>query len=118
MYLSETQTLTLDGNSNVINGESCLGSIELYSSSPDTPSWASNNGLELTFSPTLISHVRQYTLQYYVTETGTGGCTFIPSLRELSLTVTKRTPVINHEVPDYSDLRAAVPFEVILDDFP
>ena len=53
-----------------------------------------------------------YTLQYLVTETGTGSWTFIPSVRELSVGVAKKSPVINYQIPNYLSLRAAIPFEI------
>ena len=105
-------------SSNVVNGAGCLDTFQIATATPDNPSWVSNNGLEITFAPTLIQHVGNYILQYSLNETGIGACTFIPIIRELSLTVFKHAPVINYNIPDYSNLRAAVPFEIVFDDNP
>lgn len=118
-YLGETTVLTLDGDSNVMNGASCLDTFMLSPSSPDQPTWASNVDLTLTFAPPgSLSIIGVYSLKYYVNETGTGSCTFIPSLRELSLYIAKRPPVINYEIPDEPNLRAAIPFEVVFPQAP
>lgn len=87
-------------------------------SSPNNPSWVTNQGMTLRFTPTLISHVGSYTLQYYLNETGVGICTFIPIIRELTLTVNKLPPQLNYLVPNRTDLRAGVAYEVVFGDYP
>ena len=110
--------MTLSEDSNVVNGAGCLDTFEIAPATPDNPSWMSNSGLEITFTPTLIQHVGNYIIQYYLNETGQGACTFIPIIRELTLSVIKHAPAINYNIPDYSDLRAAVPFEIVFGDYP
>lgn len=111
-FVGETSTLVLDGNANVINGASWLESFTLSPSSPSSPSWVSNDGLTLTFAPPTIGEIASYTLHYLVTEKGTGSCVANPVVRKLNLSVTKRPPRINYEIPDQSNLRAAVPFQI------
>lgn len=117
-YVGETSTLVLDGNANVINGADWLGSFTLSPSSPSQPTWASNDGLTLTFSPSSMSEVNAYTMHYLVQEKGTGSCTATAIIRKLSLSVTKRPPQINYDIPDDHNLRAAVPFEVVFPQAP
>jgi hypothetical protein len=60
----------------------------------------------------MIADSGPYTVQYLVTETGVSPCTFIPHIRQFSLSVTKRPPSINYVIPDYNSLRAGVAFEI------
>lgn len=114
VYLGETTTLVLDGDSNAVNGASCIDTFIIADSSPDKPTWVSNNELEITFTiPTTMDLLGIYTLHYTLTETGTGSCTFIPVNREISITIAKRAPTIQYVIPDYPNLRAAVPFEIV-----
>ena len=59
-----------------------------------------------------MSDIGTYVLHYRITEKGTGSCTASPIIRKLTLQVTKRPPQINYDIPDYPNLRAAVPFEI------
>ena len=113
VYVGDTKTLILDGDLNSFDGAAWIKSFDLYPNSPSKPAWASNDGLSLTFAPNSLTDIGTYTIQYLVTETGTGSWTFIPSVRELIVGVAKKSPVINYQIPNYLSLRAAIPFEIV-----
>jgi hypothetical protein len=113
IYAEDTTTIVLDGNLNSINGASCIQSFVLAPDSPDNPSWVSNSGLSITIAFPPITELGFFELQYLVTETGTGSCTFIPHNRKIIVNVIKRPPVLNYDIPDYNNERAAVPFEIV-----
>lgn len=110
-FIGETTIVELDGNKNVINGAAWLLS---FTPTPDTAahSWATNIGLKLTFTPASMGQVGSYTIKYEVVETGVGSWVSSPIIRKISLNVAKRPPRINYEIPDYPNLRAAIPFEI------
>jgi hypothetical protein len=117
-YVSETINLTFDGDLNSINGASWIASFIIASNSPSQPSWATLNGMTLSLAPPTIADMGIYEMQFEVTETGTGSWTFIPHNRRLSISVHKRPPIINYSIPDYNDMRAAVPFEIVFPSVP
>jgi len=104
--------ITLDGDQNSINGAACIDTFEMALDSPNSPTWASNNGLAITFTDPPIGDTGTYDIQYLVTETGTGPCNFIPHNRRLTVVVTKRPPVINYNIPDYLDQRASMAYDI------
>lgn len=65
-----------------------------------------------------MSDVSSYTFYYLVTETGVGGCLFVPSHRKIIVNVLKKLPVINYAIPSKNDLRAGLPFEVTFPSVP
>jgi hypothetical protein len=68
---------------------------------------------DLTFNPTTITEIGSYTVHYLVTETGIGPCDYIPHVRKYSILVKKRPPTINYVIPDYTNFRAGVPYEIV-----
>lgn len=112
-YIQEANDINLDPTTNTFNGEAWIASVTIDSVSPGSPSWVSNNGLNLTISPTSFDERGVYTVKLLITETGVGSWIMVPHYRELSVTVTKRGPYINYNIPDYTDLRAGVSYEII-----
>lgn len=113
IHTREQSDINLDPSTNTFNGESWVGSVTVDSVTPGNPSWVTNNGLNLTVAPNLFSDRGVYTIKILITETGTGSWTMVPHFRELSITVSKRGPSINYNIPDYTDLRAGVSYEII-----
>lgn len=103
----------------------------MYTNSPAKPTWASNISqtciinlgynifeYKCTFNPSSLQDLGTYIIQYLVTETGVGSCTFIPTIREISVTVLKKVPVIAYNIPDNPNMRAAIPFTISFPESP
>jgi hypothetical protein len=111
-YVSETQLLTLVGNNNSGNGAAWVVSFVLDAGSPHKPSWLSNNMFDLTFNPLTVAQSGSYTIHYLVTESGIYPCIHAPHVRIFDVSVVKRSPIVNYNIPDYNSLRAGVAFEI------
>lgn len=112
-YIQETEVIQLDPNSNSFNGDGCVESVSLDVTSPDSPTWLSINRFKLTLTPPQLSDRGTYLVYLNVKETQIGVWIFPAHIRAISIIVTKRSPYINYIIPDYTNLRAGIAYEII-----
>jgi hypothetical protein len=112
IIVQNTSTFTFDMDSNSINGASCVGGFAVAGTSPTNPSWMTLSGYTLTFSPPTLDDIGVYEIQFEVTESGVGPWLFVPHNRRLILLVNKLAPIVGYSIPDYNNMRAAIPYDL------